>query len=116
MCKTNPIQPGRRRLTQEIVRNEAKLGETGVYGQSRLSCGPCPGRSAERAKRTQFRAADWRPAANRAKRTQFPAGWGGTWPRGRESSDKYAKRTQFAWARRVAGRMAMLRSGWWGRA
>jgi hypothetical protein len=32
-CETNPISPRRRRLTQEIVQNEAKLGETGVYGQ-----------------------------------------------------------------------------------
>jgi hypothetical protein len=32
-CETNPIWPRRRRLTEEIVRNEAKLGWTGVYGQ-----------------------------------------------------------------------------------
>jgi hypothetical protein len=38
-CKTNPISPGRRRVTAEIVQNEAKLGETGACGQRQLSCG-----------------------------------------------------------------------------
>jgi hypothetical protein len=43
LCKTNPIWPGRGRLTEEIVQNEAKLGGTGVCGQRRLSCGARPG-------------------------------------------------------------------------
>jgi hypothetical protein len=53
MRKTNPISPRRRRLTEEIVQNEAKFGWTGVCRQ-RLSCGAWLGRGAECAKRTQF--------------------------------------------------------------
>jgi hypothetical protein len=56
-CETNPISPRRRRRTEEIVRNEAKLGMTGVYGQRRLSCGAWLGRGVKRAKRTQFGSA-----------------------------------------------------------
>jgi hypothetical protein len=37
-----------------IVRNEAKLGRTGVYGQGQSSCGAWLGRGVKRAKRTQF--------------------------------------------------------------
>jgi hypothetical protein len=88
-CETNPISPRRRRRTEEIVRNEAKLGMTGVYGQRRLSCGAWLDRGVKRAKRTQFgagahycglRIADCgfkdagcgrTPEAKRAKRTQF---------------------------------------------
>jgi hypothetical protein len=54
MRKTNPISHRRRRLTDEIVQNEAKLGETGVYGQRRLPWGPRVGRGVKCAKRTQF--------------------------------------------------------------
>jgi hypothetical protein len=53
-CKTNPISPGRGRLTEEIVQNEAKLGEPGVYGQRQPSCGAWLGRGVKCAKRTQF--------------------------------------------------------------
>ncbi len=45
-CKTNPIPPRRRGLTEGIVQNEAKLGETGVYGQRQLSCAAWLGRGA----------------------------------------------------------------------
>jgi hypothetical protein len=54
-CETNPILPHARRLTEEIVQNEAKLRGTGVCGQSQLPCWACPGRGVKRAKRTQFR-------------------------------------------------------------
>jgi hypothetical protein len=54
MRKTNPISHRRRRLTDEIVQNEAKLGGTGVYGQRRLPWGPRVGRGVKCAKRTQF--------------------------------------------------------------
>jgi hypothetical protein len=53
MRKTNPILPQRRRLTEESMQNEAKLGGTGVYGQ-RQSCGVWLGPGVKRAKRTQF--------------------------------------------------------------
>jgi hypothetical protein len=72
MRKTNPIWPCRGRLTEEIVRNEAKLRWIGVYGQRQLSCGPWLGRGVKRAKRTQF--GPGRPMAPEdkcAKRTQF---------------------------------------------
>jgi hypothetical protein len=39
-CTTDPVGPGRRPVPEEIVRNEAKLGQTGVCGQRRLPCGP----------------------------------------------------------------------------
>jgi hypothetical protein len=42
LCKTNQIWPGRRRVTEETVQNEAKLGGTGVCRQRRLSCGRGP--------------------------------------------------------------------------
>jgi hypothetical protein len=54
MRKTNPIWPRRGRLTERIVRNEAKLGWTGVCGQRPSSRGPWLGRGVKRAKRTQF--------------------------------------------------------------
>jgi hypothetical protein len=85
MRKTNPISPRRRRLTEEIVQNEAKFGWTGVCRQ-RLSCGAWLGRGAECAKRTQFHlsAREWtrNPAhdapaeSDCAKRTQFTPGCG----------------------------------------
>jgi hypothetical protein len=62
MRKTNPISHRRRRLTDEIVQNEAKLGETGVYGQRRLPWGPRVGRGVKCAKRTQFIPGWGRPA------------------------------------------------------
>jgi hypothetical protein len=67
MRKTNPICPGRRRLTEQIVRNEAKLGATGVCGQRRLSCGPWLARGVKRAKRSQFD-----PSARQWARTGGP--------------------------------------------
>jgi hypothetical protein len=82
MRKTNPIWPCRGRLTEEIVRNEAKLRWTGVYGQRQLSCGPWLGRGVKRAKRTQFRGpeahdcelvtADWRTPAVGVQAGQSP--------------------------------------------
>jgi hypothetical protein len=89
MCKTNPISPGRRRVTEGIVQNEAKLGVTGVCGQRQVWRGARLGRGVECAERTQF------PPA------------GGNWPRklcetnpiwgrrGRVPEAKCAKRTQF---------------------
>jgi hypothetical protein len=72
MPKTNPILPVGGRVTEEIVQNEAKLGEAGACGQSQLSCGAWLGRGAKRAKRTQFGPAGGRtPETRRAKRTQF---------------------------------------------
>jgi hypothetical protein len=46
----------RRRAAEGIVQNEAKLGRTGVCGQTRLSCGAWLGPGVKRAKRTQFGA------------------------------------------------------------
>jgi hypothetical protein len=43
MHETNPISLPRRRRTEEIVQNEAKLGATGVCGQRLPSCGAWPG-------------------------------------------------------------------------
>jgi hypothetical protein len=54
MRKTNPISPGRRRLAEEIVQNEAKLGMAGVCGQRQLSRQAWLGGTVKRAKRTQF--------------------------------------------------------------
>jgi hypothetical protein len=84
-CETNPISPRHRRLPEEIVQNEAKLGWNGVCGQTSLPCGAWLGRGVKRAKRTQFlsRPQDvgrGRPTyeePNRAKRTQFRLG---LWP------------------------------------
>jgi hypothetical protein len=72
MRKTNPISPGRRRLTEEILQNKAKLGMTGVCGQRRLPCGPWLGRGVKCAKRTQFRSPEVPHGGDCAKRTQFP--------------------------------------------
>ncbi len=54
-CETNPISPGRRWLTEEIVQNKAKLGKTGVCGQRQSLRGVWRSRGVKRAKRTQFR-------------------------------------------------------------
>jgi hypothetical protein len=54
MRKTNPISPGRRRLAEEIVQNEAKLGRAGVCWQRQLSRQAWLGGTVKRAKRTQF--------------------------------------------------------------
>jgi hypothetical protein len=54
-CETNPICAGGERLTEEVVQNEAKPGETGVCGQRQLWYGARLGRGVKRAKRTQFR-------------------------------------------------------------
>jgi hypothetical protein len=98
MCKTNPISPSRRRVTEGIVQNEAKLGVTGVCGQRQVWRGARLGRGVECAERTQF------PPA------------GGNWPRklcetnpiwgrrGRVPEAKCAKRTQFRPAREEVGR------------
>jgi hypothetical protein len=53
--------PRSRCLTEEIVQNEAKLGDTGVYGQRSLSYGAWLGRGVKRAERSQFwpRAREW---------------------------------------------------------
>jgi hypothetical protein len=51
--QTNQISRRRRRLTEETVQNEAKLGGTGVCGQRSLPCGTWLGRGVKRAKRTQ---------------------------------------------------------------
>jgi hypothetical protein len=115
-CKTNPISPRRRRLTEEIVRNEAKLEGTGVCGQRQLARGTRLARGVKRAKRTQFAPPQACGGRNRAKQTQSgprarewalaggprcPAGVGlcktnPIWPRpGRAPEAKCAKRTQF---------------------
>jgi hypothetical protein len=39
---------------EEIVQNEAKLGEIGVYGQRQLPCWTWLARGVKRAKQTQF--------------------------------------------------------------
>jgi hypothetical protein len=54
------------------VRNEAKLGGTGVCGQRPSSCGAWPGRRVKRAKRTQFgpRAREWARAGGRSPRSE----------------------------------------------
>jgi hypothetical protein len=52
MRKTNPISPGRRRLAEEIVQNEAKLGRSGVCGKRQLSRQAWLGGTVKRAKRT----------------------------------------------------------------
>jgi hypothetical protein len=82
-CETNPIWPGRKPVPKENVRNEAKLGATGVCGQRLSSCGACPGRGVKRAKRSQFldcgllikrRVGRGRPTyeePKRAERSQF---------------------------------------------
>jgi hypothetical protein len=54
MYKTNPISPRRRRLTEKFVRNEAKLGWTGVYRQRQQLRGPWLGRGVKYAERSQF--------------------------------------------------------------
>jgi hypothetical protein len=54
MRKTNPIWPRPERVTEQTVRNEAKLGGTGVCGQRQSPCGPWLGRGAKCTKRTQF--------------------------------------------------------------
>jgi hypothetical protein len=74
-CKTNPISPRRKRLTEGIVQNEAKLGETGVCGQRPLSCGAWLGRRVKCAVRTQFldcglQIADWETAVVGGRRRQ----------------------------------------------
>jgi hypothetical protein len=72
MHKTNPISPRRKRLTEEILQNEAKLGKTGGCGQRELLRGAWLGRGVKRAKRTQFRpsAREWA----RAGGPRCPAG------------------------------------------
>jgi hypothetical protein len=71
MRKTNQISRRRRRLTEEIVQNEAKLGATGVCGQRQLPCGTWLGRGVKCAKRTQFGVGRAACYGDCAKRTQF---------------------------------------------
>jgi hypothetical protein len=61
MCKTNPISLGRRWLAAGIVRNEAKLGETGACGRRQSSCGgAAPGsETCETKPISRLRIADW---------------------------------------------------------
>jgi hypothetical protein len=55
MRKTNPISPGRRRLTEGIVQNEPKLGKDGSSGHKRKPdmAAVKPGRRAELASRSE---------------------------------------------------------------
>jgi hypothetical protein len=76
------------------VRNEANFAPvTEEVGRGRPTC-----EEPKRAKRTQFRATGWHPAANRAKRTQSGSrarDWARAGGAGVPPEGKCAKRTQF---------------------
>jgi hypothetical protein len=87
-CQTNPISRRRRRPMKAIVRNEAKLGATGVCGQERLSCVVRPGSEMCRTKPI------WGPEAQDCGLMIADCGLRKA-PRRRRPEAKCAKRTQF---------------------
>jgi hypothetical protein len=92
LCKTNPIWPGHGRLTEGIVRNEAKLGGTGVCRQRRLPSVARPG--SETCKTNPI----WEPEAHDCGLVIADCGLKEAGC-GRTPEAECAKRTQFGRAR-----------------